>query len=125
VEAALLALAEFPASRRRVAVLGDMLELGRTSEVFHSQVGKRVAEQATDLLVTVGPLAKDISEAARAEGLPVSHAIHFDDSVACAAMVAAWSRPGDTILLKGSRGVALERVVDALVKHYQKRREEN
>lgn len=123
MEAALLALAEFPASRRRVAVLGDMLELGPKTGVFHGQIGRRVADLSLDLTVTVGALAKGISEAARAEGLPAGHVMHFDDSSACAAMVAAWSRPGDTILLKGSRGVALEQVVEALLRHYRKKEE--
>jgi len=119
MEAALLALAEYPASRRRVAVVGDMLELGERSALFHQHVGQRVAELALDLVVAVGPLSRGIFQAAREAGLPSGHLLHFDTADDCAGMVAAWSRPGDTILVKGSRGIALEKVVAALLGRYR------
>ena len=118
MEAALLALAEYPSSRRRVAVIGDMLELGSRTAVFHEHVGERVAELSLDLVVTVGELSKKIASAASAAGVPSGHQLHFDGADDCAQMVAGWSRPGDTILVKGSRGMALEKVVAALLSHY-------
>jgi UDP-N-acetylmuramoyl-tripeptide--D-alanyl-D-alanine ligase len=88
---------------RRVAVLGDMLELGADSERFHREVGAHARERGVDLLVTVGPLAA---------------AMNGDQAVAGAAEAAALLpellEDGDTVLVKGSRGVGLEVVAEAL-----------
>jgi UDP-N-acetylmuramoyl-tripeptide--D-alanyl-D-alanine ligase len=88
---------------RRVAVLGDMLELGPDAERFHREVGEHARERGVDLLVTVGPLAA---------------AMDGDQAVANAAEAAALLpellEDGDTVLVKGSRGVGLEVVAEAL-----------
>lgn len=118
VEAALTALAEFPAPARRVAVLGDMLELGPEAARYHRQIGARIAELHIDLVVTVGTLARQIGSAACAEGFDGAQVLHFDSAVTCAADAGSWSRADDTILVKGSRGVALESVVTTLQNNY-------
>jgi UDP-N-acetylmuramoyl-tripeptide--D-alanyl-D-alanine ligase len=100
-----LALAE---SGRRVAVLGDMLELGERERDFHREVGRHAAERGVDLLVTVGPLAVAMLDEFDGEG----HAVADADEGA--ALLAELLRPGDTVLVKGSRGVGLETVVEAL-----------
>jgi len=107
MRAALQDLAE-TALGRRVAVLGDMLELGPDAPEFHAQVGAQAAAAGVALLVTVGPLAAGM--ASRFEGDTVSIA----DAAEAAVELPALVRDGDTVLVKGSQGVGLARVVDAL-----------
>lgn len=95
---------------RKVAVLGDMRELGPDERRFHRDVGVRARELGVDLLVAVGDLAGEY--AAGADGVP---AVHFADAREAAAGVAAHLRPGDVVLVKASRGMALEHVADAIV----------
>lgn len=112
MRAALDALAAItPAGARRIAVLGDMRELGPESPRLHGEVGGYAAGRV-DALVGVGDEARHLAEAARAAG--VKEVVHTDDVSAAAARVRAWARPGDVVLVKASRGVKLERVIDAL-----------
>lgn len=110
--AALDILAELPA-RRRLAVLGDMLELGAFEEEGHRQVGRRVGAVA-DTLVTIGPRARLIADAARQAGLAPGnvHALAGKDEAL--ALLQRELRAGDLVLIKGSRGLALESLVNAL-----------
>ena len=107
-------LMEFPVAGRRVVLLGDMLELGEQSESMHAEVGERVADLMPDLLVTVGDRAKGIGEAALASGLTRSRHVHFDAASDCGSAASSWCKPRDTVLVKGSRSIALEHVVDIL-----------
>lgn len=98
---------------RLVVVLGDMLELGTLADEAHHEVGRLVATVGADELVGVGPRAQLAVEAARAAGLgEARHLLTFEDTVAHLLKRLA---PGDTVLVKGSRGMRLERVVDALL----------
>ena len=98
---------------RRIAVLGDMLELGSFEEEGHRQVGAAAANVVTDL-VTVGSLARVIGEAALEKGM-TSDAVHtFDDNQAAASQVKRLLKPGDVVLVKGSRGMAMEEIVAEL-----------
>jgi len=94
---------------RRVAVLGDMMELGPDEDRFHREVGELVAELGIDVLVAVGSRA-----AGYVEGAADVTAVRFPDSAAAADGVPAILQPGDTVLVKASRGVALERVCEVL-----------
>ena len=96
------------APARRVAVLGDMLELGADSSRLHREIGAYAAARGVDLLVTVGPLAAEMRDTFAGE----AHAVA--DAAAAAELLSGRLRSGDTVLVKGSRGVRLERVVDAL-----------
>ncbi len=107
--AALNVLAE--AAGRKVAVLGDMLELGDGERAAHERVGARAAEVAA-LLVTVGRRARWIAEAARVHGL--SDVITFDDLETARAVVPGLLQPGDTVLLKASLGMAFAGLVKSL-----------
>ncbi len=102
--------------RRRVMVLGDMLELGAAGEASHLEIGRVVAaEHLTDVLVTLGPLGTLIARAARDGGLPGACVTALPEASDDACTEAARRvRPGDVVLLKGSRGVRLERVARAL-----------
>jgi UDP-N-acetylmuramoyl-tripeptide--D-alanyl-D-alanine ligase len=96
---------------RRVAVLGDMLELGPAEAAYHRELGARAARAGVGLLVAVGPLAR---EAARAyAGAGEVHAV--DSAEQAAELVEARVAPGDTVLVKGSRGVGLEVVAERLL----------
>ncbi len=100
---------------RGVLVLGDMLELGDTSLYVHRRIGRRVAELGPDaLLIGVGAHAFYLVEAARAAGMPAARALHADDAEDAVSIVREHLFEGADVLLKGSRGVALERVFAAL-----------
>jgi UDP-N-acetylmuramoyl-tripeptide--D-alanyl-D-alanine ligase len=92
------------AAGRRVAVLGDMLELGPDAERFHREVGEHARARGVDLLVTVGPLARDMGGD-----------VHAADAAEAARRLPALVGEGDTVLVKASRGVGLETVVSALL----------
>jgi UDP-N-acetylmuramoyl-tripeptide--D-alanyl-D-alanine ligase len=100
-------------ARRRVVVLGDMLELGAGTEAAHRDAGRAIAKSGAAELLGVGRHALAAVEAARAAGLAESHhAMTFEDTVA---VLLKRLVPGDALLVKGSRGMRMERVVDALV----------
>ena len=109
--AALDLLAELPG--RHVAVLGDMLELGAREEQGHRDVGRQCA-QIVDLLVTVGSRAMVTADAACSAGLPASVVFAVDDNRQALEVLSERLREGDTLLVKGSRGMAMEAIVDAL-----------
>ena len=109
--AALNLLADLPG--RRVAVLGDMLELGPYEQESHRKVGLRAAE-VVSLLVTVGPRAHIIAQAAREAGLPPSRVLEAETSDEAVALLRQVLRPDDVVLVKGSRGVQMDRIVGAL-----------
>ncbi len=92
------------ATGRRVAVLGDMLELGPGARDFHEQIGAHASDRGVDLLIAVGPLAAHMADGFGGE----LHAVA--DAMAAAALARELVRPGDTVLVKASRGVGLELV---------------
>jgi UDP-N-acetylmuramyl pentapeptide synthase len=110
--AALELLREMPARGRRVAILGDMAELGEHSVAAHREVGRRAVEAGVDRLVAVGPRAAEIADAARATGL--RDVIEFADVPAAIAAIRLVALPGDVVLLKASRAMAFERIGQAL-----------
>ena len=116
LEAAVVTLGLAP-GRRRVAVLGDMLELGPAGPLMHHAAGQSLAGRV-DLVVGVGPLASEIVEGARRAGIPAASLHHFPTAADAAAAVPDLVRPGDAVLVKGSRGVRLETVVDAIVARF-------
>jgi len=111
---ALATLKSFPNATRRVAVLGDMLELGRYSVVEHERVGKLAAESA-DVIVGVGIRAHAIVDAASAAGVPAAHIFSYDDSASAAIALAGLIQAGDVILIKGSQSIRTERITEALL----------
>lgn len=119
-KAALELLRELAGSRRKVAVLGDMFELGDYERLGHMDVGRACVRTGVDLLVIVGSISKYIQEGAVLEGFSESDIIHFQDSLHAAGSIAAIVEPGDVILVKGSRGMKMERVVEVLQKEIAK-----
>jgi UDP-N-acetylmuramoyl-tripeptide--D-alanyl-D-alanine ligase len=99
------------AGRRPVAVLGDMLELGAFEAEAHRALGEEAARAGVVRLAAFGPRARGTAEAARAAGLD---AFHTEELPALVAWARAQVSPGDVLLVKGSRGMKLERLVEAL-----------
>lgn len=116
VQAAVQALQLAPRGRR-VAFLGDMLELGPEAAKLHEQTGAGVAA-ALDVLVGVGPHSAALIKGAGKAGLRAAALHWFADAAAAAAAAPELVRPGDAVLVKGSRGVRMEQVADALVARF-------
>jgi UDP-N-acetylmuramoyl-tripeptide--D-alanyl-D-alanine ligase len=98
---------------KRIAVLGDMLELGSHSEALHAEVGRRAAVAGIDLFLGMGDKMRHAVRAAHDAGLG-DRARHFESLEALVAALQSELRPGDAVLVKGSRGSRMERVVAAL-----------
>lgn len=112
--AALEALALVAPKGRKIAAIGDMLELGRHSVEEHRKVGAAVAKTA-DLLVTVGFRARDIAQGALDAGMPDSNILQHEDSAKAGKEIESLLKPGDCVLAKGSQSMRMERVVEELM----------
>ena len=114
VKAGLVSFAEMSGGKRRVVILGDMLELGSQATGFHQEIGSRLAAYDFDLIVTVGPLSKHVVDTAHASGTALDKLHHFADAKTCAEACASLLHEGDLVYLKGSRGIGLEAVLERL-----------
>jgi len=110
--ASLEGLAERPGSGRKMAALADMLELGPDAARLHQEVGELAGRLGLDVLFARGDHASAMIEAARRNGVP--HADVIQDPQSMAAAIHGMSTPGDVLLVKGSRGMRMERVIEAL-----------
>ncbi len=99
---------------RLAAVLGHMAELGPIAAREHERVGELTVRLGVERLITVGEPARAIALAALREGAPPHHVATYDDQQEALADVRGWARPGDVVLLKGSRVAGLERLAAAL-----------
>ncbi len=113
MKAGIRVLMELPKEGRKIAVLGDMLELGEEEQKYHQEIGRFAADIGVDLLLTVGNLTRDMEEAALREGKGIQ-VKHFQDNKQIAAYLKELLLPEDVVLLKGSRGMALDQVVKEL-----------
>jgi UDP-N-acetylmuramoyl-tripeptide--D-alanyl-D-alanine ligase len=112
VQAMLATLAATPTRGRRLAVLGEMLELGDASRRLHEACGRAAAEVVAELVVVGGRDADGVVEGARAGGLAPAQVHRFDTSLEAADRVAALVRADDVLLVKGSRGTRTDLIVD-------------
>ncbi len=97
------------ASGRKIAVLGDMLELGQWAQKEHEAIGAIAAENGIDMVITLGELARYIGQSAHDHGIAAVYAAQ--DHGDAAAYLKKVIQPGDTVLLKGSRGMAMEKLL--------------
>src|SRR5579863_8131913 len=111
VRAMLEVVRDTPA-RRRIAVLGEMLELGRWAEPLHRDVGNYAAVCGFDVLVGIRGAACYMVDAVKRAGLTADAAFFFDDPEQAGRLVRTLAQPGDVILFKGSRGVHVERALE-------------
>jgi UDP-N-acetylmuramoyl-tripeptide--D-alanyl-D-alanine ligase len=107
-------LRDTPAGRR-IAVLGEMLELGSAAEELHRELGRYAAAQRIDFLIGVRGNAYAMIDAAVGAGLPESAAFFFEDAGGAGGFLRRLVQPGDALLFKGSRGVAVERALERLL----------
>ncbi|MFA6404440.1 MAG: UDP-N-acetylmuramoyl-tripeptide--D-alanyl-D-alanine ligase [Candidatus Paceibacterota bacterium] len=119
VVSALETLKESKCRGRRIAILGDMMELGKYSTEEHRKVGK-VVSKISDILITVGPRARMIGEEALANGMEKERIISFDCSIDAIPYVKSLIQTGDVVLIKGSQSPRLERITKALLKNPEK-----
>ena len=112
--AAVRLLAQTGAKGKKIAVLGDMLELGPNAAQMHEEVGGFVARHGIDRLVACGPLGRNLAKGAKRAGLAPSQIFEVPDARAAAAAVKTIVKSGDAVLIKASRGMKLELVADAL-----------
>lgn len=98
------------ASGRKIAILGDMLELGEFAEEAHSAIGRKLAQHNVDAVVTVGTLARFIALSAQQTG--VKFVMPCEDHAKAQAVIREIIKPGDTLLIKGSRGMKMEKMLE-------------
>ncbi len=115
-EQALRTLKELKHTKRRIAVLGDMLELGRFSAREHERLGE-IASECADVLFTIGIRAQKIAEAALGHGLSEAVIFQYEDSARAGRELQAYLEPGDVVLVKASQGIRAERVVEEVMQH--------
>ena len=114
MKAALLAAKDIDVPGRRIAILGDMLELGPGSEEAHFELGRHVQLFGINELVAVGEFADNMAAGAVEAGLPHTHVHAYPDREPVISFLRETMKEGDLVLVKGSRGIALEKVVEAL-----------
>jgi UDP-N-acetylmuramoyl-tripeptide--D-alanyl-D-alanine ligase len=114
MQAALGMLKELPGAGQRIAVLGDMREMGEAADDLHREMGRFAAGCGLDRLVCVGEKAALLAQAAAEAGLAPDRITHFADTPAAAAALPPTFAAGDLVLLKGSRYMRLERIAQAM-----------
>jgi UDP-N-acetylmuramoyl-tripeptide--D-alanyl-D-alanine ligase len=112
MEAALQGLVDRPSAGARIAALGEMLELGPDAALYHSALGEYAGKLGVTHLFARGPHACDTISAARSAHVP--HAEAIEDHHAIAEAIHRVAKPGDVLLIKGSRGMKMERVLESL-----------
>lgn len=113
--AALNAIVALRGDSRKFAVLGDMLELGPLSEEEHKKVGQAVAKHKFDVLITVGERSRDIARAAKESGMSEDYIFSFSNTDEAGRFIQNRLEPGDIVLIKGSRGMRMEKVVKEIM----------
>ena len=114
VDQALMTLKELKYAKRKIVVLGDMLELGRFSADAHEKVGQQVADTA-DALFTLGIRSRKIAEGALENGLDEEYIFQHEDVIKAGKELQAYLKPGDVVLVKASQGIRAERVVEEVM----------
>ncbi len=122
VERALETLKEFKGVKRRIAILGDMLELGRFSVPEHERIGSLVAKSA-DLLMTVGIRARGIAKGALDHRMNEKKILQYEDAGQAGKELEHLIRPGDVVLIKGSQSMRMERIVEEIMAEPEKAHE--
>ncbi|MBP1625219.1 MAG: UDP-N-acetylmuramoyl-tripeptide--D-alanyl-D-alanine ligase [Acidobacteria bacterium] len=111
-------LAGVPSFTRRILVAGEMLELGSASDRLHFECGTFAAGRRLDMVLGIQGSAREIVRAARESGMPESHASFFPDTGAASRFLESALHSGDLVLVKGSRSVHTEKIVESLRSHF-------
>lgn len=99
---------------RRIAVIGDMLELGERELQFHYESGRNIDPDAIDVVIGVGPRSRALLDGARQSGFTEERLAHFDTAADAATFLEGFAHEGDLVLVKASRGIGLDKIVSAL-----------
>jgi UDP-N-acetylmuramoyl-tripeptide--D-alanyl-D-alanine ligase len=113
-ELALETLAETKGKGRAIAVLGDMLELGSFTKEAHEQIGKKVRDLSIDFLFALGEKAATVIQSAVRHGFPEKHARRVENHSEAISLLGEMIQDGDWVLIKGSRRMAMEKIVQGL-----------
>lgn len=114
VVGAIQGLADWPNSKHRILVLGDMLELGHEAAAAHFEIGRQLASSKVDHTLVYGQFAESVVEGAKSTGVTLNHISLFHDLATLQVMLDCLLTPGDVVLVKGSRGMQMEKVVQWL-----------
>lgn len=122
VKSALETLAEVAQNNRKIAILGDMLELGERTDFYHREIGKEVAKLSIDILITVGQGGKIIAQSSKEEGMAEERVFSFEknEKINLAKKLLNLIKPGNFVLLKGSREMKMEDILEFWQKEYPK-----
>lgn len=115
MQAAIQLLAQWSPARERIAVLGDMLELGTETQRLHRDVGRFLATHNVSRLIVAGSLGREIAEGARQGGMASTRIAETVDAVAAAEFLKTVVQQGDVVLVKASRGMKMEQVVQTVM----------
>jgi UDP-N-acetylmuramoyl-tripeptide--D-alanyl-D-alanine ligase len=116
VESGIETLSELETKGRKIAILGDMLELGEYTVDAHKSVGQKVAQEC-DMLLVVGPRARYITEGALLGGMSEKNIVEFDDARKAGKHAEIELREGDIVFVKGSQGMRMEKAVEEIMAH--------
>jgi UDP-N-acetylmuramoyl-tripeptide--D-alanyl-D-alanine ligase len=114
MRAAVHLLAELGAKHRTIAVLGDMLELGPETKHMHRAVGGFLAAEGITYLIACGTLGRELAQGARSEGMPADRIVEVPDAAAAGTRLKSMVQQGDVVLVKASRGMQMEQVVETI-----------
>lgn len=122
VKSALETLAEVAQNNRKIAILGDMLELGERTDFYHREIGKEVAKLSIDILITVGQGGKIIAQSSKEEGMAEERVFSFEknEKINLTKKLLNLVKPGNFVLLKGSREMKMEEILEFWQKEYPK-----
>ncbi|MFA5863378.1 MAG: UDP-N-acetylmuramoyl-tripeptide--D-alanyl-D-alanine ligase [Phycisphaerae bacterium] len=114
MKSALETLEKYPTTGRRVFYCGQMKELGEQSEQFHRDLGRRIGSDHVDVLIAVGEYAKEVIHEAVSAGMPANHVWAFPDVVEAGKELKNIIKSGDLILVKGSRSMKMEQLIERM-----------
>lgn len=122
VKNALETLAEAAQNNGKIAILGDMLELGEKTDFYHREIGKEVVKLSIDVLITIGQGGKIIAQSSKKEGMAEERVFSFEknEKINLAKKLLNLVKPGNFVLLKGSREMRMEEILEFWQKEYQK-----
>ena len=122
VKSALETLAEIAQNNRKIAILGDMLELGEKADFYHQEIGEKIVKLSIDILITMGRGGKIIAQSSIKKGMAEERVFSFkkNEKIKLAKKLLNLTKPGDFILLKGSREMKMEKILEFCQKEYQK-----
>lgn len=123
VQAACELLRDWSPAGKRILVLGDMAELGDESAAWHEIIGRKVAETNIHRLAVIGRFAADVTRGAHRQGMAAHQLAECGDFDVLTAVLDCWAESGDVVLVKGSRSMQMERVIERLVEQIENLRE--